>query len=162
MQQVYSYKTDFIRTSLLGDVHISKYNVWRFRENTQHSHTDLVNGKLITYENEVCQYKEETCCVQKVRKNVKRYVNMKRGVKAFDHYRTINTMKNVPCDYDPKNPYPSKIKRSNKLKLFRDTAIICQRRALQSNRHRKITKKFALLSPKSRKTEFGSLCTKCK
>lgn len=58
----------------------------------------------------VCQYKEETSCVQKVSKNVKRYVHMKRGVKAFDHYRIVNDIKTVTCAYDAKKPDPSKVK----------------------------------------------------
>ena len=158
---VYSYNPHY--SIAVHNITSSEYTSWTFCEKTlNHSYTEVDKGEIITYENEVCGYKQEKNCVQKVRHNVQRCIQMKRRVRVFDHYRMINILKTIQCDYDKNQPDPSKVKRSNKLKLFRDTAIICQRRTIQSGRPRKLTKKFALLPAKSIQITFGSLCRKRK
>ena len=156
---VYSYKPDW--RTVFDNITSSEYTSWTFYEKTlNHSYTELVKGEKITYETEVWGYKQEKNFVQKVLHNVQRCVQMKRRVRVFDDYRMINTLKTIQCEYDKNKPDPSNVKKSNKLKLFRDTAIICQRRKIQSGRPRKLKKKFALVPDPSIKMTFGSLCIK--
>ena len=129
MPDVFCCKMSVSRVSPLGLIRESHFPCWSFINPLTKDPLIVKKGDDVVTNNNYLECKWKTTIVRIDRSRVltKHFINMVRGVRAFNSIKIKNIVSEFACNEDPKMSDPSTKKRENKLKCNRENVFLCDK-----------------------------------